>query len=54
MIFGRGGGGGVVNRVVKEAGFQPLRAATLQAGAYGNKRVTADLDQPFADRSHSG
>ena len=23
MIFGRGGGGGVVNRVTKEAGFQP-------------------------------
>ena len=34
MIFGRGGGGGVVNRVIKEAGFQPVRAVTLQAGAY--------------------
>ena len=47
MIFGRGGGGGVVNRVVKEAGFHPLRAATLQAGAYDQKRITADLDQPL-------
>ena len=24
MIFGRGGGGGVINRVTKEAGFQPV------------------------------
>jgi catecholate siderophore receptor len=47
MIFGRGGGGGVVNRVIKEAGFQPVRGATLQAGAYDHKRLTADLDQPF-------
>jgi catecholate siderophore receptor len=47
MIFGRGGGGGVVNRVIKEAGFQPLRAGTFQAGAYGHKRVTADLAQPL-------
>jgi catecholate siderophore receptor len=47
MIFGRGGGGGVVNRVVKEAGFQPVRAATLQAGAYDQKRITADVDQPL-------
>ena len=41
MIFGRGGGGGVVNRVTKEAGFTPLREVTLQGGSFGNKRVTA-------------
>lgn len=46
MIFGRGGGGGVVNRVIKEAGFQPVRAATLQAGAHTHKRFTADVGQP--------
>lgn len=45
MIFGRGGGGGVLNRVTKEAGFQPLRAFTLQGGRFGNKRVTGDLNQ---------
>ena len=49
LIFGRGGGGGVVNRVVKEAGFQPLRAFTVQAGGYENKRLTADIDQPVSD-----
>ena len=46
MIFGRGGAGGVINRVEKEAGFQSLREVSLQGGMYGNKRVTADVDQP--------
>ena len=49
MIFGRGGGGGVVNRVTKEAGFAPVRGATLQAGAYDNRRVTGDVNQPLTD-----
>ena len=47
MIFGRGGGGGVVNRVSKEAGFAPLRGATLQAGAFDNRRLSADVNQPL-------
>ena len=32
MIFGRGGGGGVINRVTKEAGFRPLREVSLLGG----------------------
>src|SRR5262249_34529822 len=51
MIFGRGGGGGVVNRVTKEAGFQPLRAFALQTGGFAQKRVTADLDQPLSSKA---
>lgn len=47
MTFGRGGGGGVVNRVLKEARFHQVRAATLQMGAYGNRRITADVEQPL-------
>ena len=49
MIFGRGGAGGVVNRVTKEAGFRPLRVVSLQGGMYGNKRFTADVDEPVSD-----
>ena len=49
LIFGRGGAGGVVNRVGKEAVFQPLYEVSLQGGMYGNKRVTTDLDQPLGD-----
>jgi len=50
MIFGRGGGGGVINRVTKEAGFGSLREVDVQGGSYSNKRVTADFDQPLNDR----
>jgi catecholate siderophore receptor len=50
MIFGRGGGGGVVNRVMKEADFQTGREIALQGGEFGNRRVTTDLDQPLSDR----
>ena len=45
MIFGRGGGGGVVNRVTKEAGFHPSGEMALQAGTHGNKRVTGDVNR---------
>ncbi len=50
MIFGRGGGGGVVNRVFKEALFMPQHEISVQGGEYGNKRLTTDLDQPVNDR----
>jgi catecholate siderophore receptor len=50
MTFGRGGGGGVLNRVTKEAGFDSLREITAQAGSYGNKRFTGDFDQPLSDQ----
>ena len=50
MMFGRGGGGGVVNRVTKEAGFTSLRELTLQGGSFGNKRFSGDLDQPLGDK----
>jgi catecholate siderophore receptor len=50
MMFGRGGGGGVVNRVTKEAGFTSLREVTLQGGSFGNKRFTGDFDQPLGTK----
>jgi catecholate siderophore receptor len=50
MIFGRGGGGGVINRVTKEAGFSRLREITFQSGSFGIKRFTADFDQPLSQR----
>jgi catecholate siderophore receptor len=50
MIFGRGGGGGVINRVTKEAGFSPFRELTLQGGSFSNKRVAMDLNQPVSEK----
>jgi catecholate siderophore receptor len=47
MIFGRGGGGGVINRVSKEPQSSPLREFTIQGGSFSDRRFTGDLDQPF-------
>ena len=50
MIFGRGGAGGVVNRVMKQAEFQPVREVFLQGGMYGNRRFSTDIDQPLGGK----
>lgn len=50
MIFGRGGGGGVINRVTKEAYFGALREVSLQGGSFSNKRISADFDQPLNEK----
>ncbi|HKP37309.1 MAG TPA: TonB-dependent siderophore receptor [Pyrinomonadaceae bacterium] len=50
MIFGRGGGGGVINRVTKQAGFSKLRELTFEGGSYFNRRATLDFDQPVNDK----
>jgi len=49
MIFGRGGIGGVINRVTKLAGWNPVRKVTLQAGTFGNRRGALDIGQTFSD-----
>lgn len=51
MIFGRGGGGGIVNRVTKEAGFMPLRELTLSGGSFNSKRIATDADYAFRDKA---
>ena len=50
LIFGRGGGGGVVNRVTKQAAFTRLRSFSLQGGSFDNKRLTADFEQPLSQK----
>jgi catecholate siderophore receptor len=45
MIFGRGGGGGVLNRVSKEAQWAPTRTVTLETGSFDHKRTTLDVGQ---------
>lgn len=45
MIFGRGGGGGIVNRVTKKADWQNIREASINFGMYDRKRVTIDVGQ---------
>jgi catecholate siderophore receptor len=44
MVFGRGGGGGVINRVAKEALWTTLREVTIEGGDHDHKRATLDLN----------
>ena len=50
LVFGRGGGGGLINRVTKEAGFSPSREFSLQGGSFGDIRGTVDINQPINDK----
>lgn len=43
MIFGRGGSGGVINRVTKQPRWSRVAGASATLGSYGNKRATVDV-----------
>lgn len=45
MIFGRGGTGGVINRVLREADGQRVREVTAAAGSFEHKRLSADVGE---------
>lgn len=47
MIFGRGGSGGVINRVSKQPEWNTIRSASFTAGSWNNRRATLDVGQPL-------
>lgn len=49
MIFGRGGSGGLINRVSKQANWKTTRDASLTLGSWNNRRLTADVGQAATD-----
>ncbi|MDO8651889.1 MAG: TonB-dependent siderophore receptor [Undibacterium sp.] len=49
MIFGRGGSGGVINRVTKQAEWRNIREASLSLGSWNNRRLTVDVGQALND-----
>ncbi len=51
MVFGRGGGGGVINRVSKQAGWTPVGDFTFESGSYDHNRATVDVGQPMGSRA---
>jgi catecholate siderophore receptor len=51
LIFGRGGAGGVINRVLKDATFSPVRSLTLEGGSFDHKRSTLDLGSAIGDHA---
>jgi catecholate siderophore receptor len=42
MIFGRGGAGGVINRVTRQADWRQARELSVQLGSWDNRRLTGD------------
>src|SRR5262249_7821086 len=54
LTFGRGVGGGLVNRTLKEADFSRIYEATAQTGSFWDRRFTLDagqaINQDFAVR----
>ena len=49
MIFGRGGGGGIVNRVTKRPTLSAGRGVTASGDGFGGYRVTGDVDEPLGN-----
>jgi catecholate siderophore receptor len=49
ILFGRGGAGGLVNLVTRQADGQPTRAVTLEAGSWNHRRGTFDLGGAMGD-----
>ena len=45
MAFGRGGGGGVLNRITKEPHGVTSRELMAEGGSFGSRRVAADIQQ---------
>ena len=50
LAFGRGGGGGVINRVMKQAEWTPTRSGLLQRGSFDERRLTLDVGQGLTSR----
>jgi catecholate siderophore receptor len=48
MIFGRGGGGGILNRVLKRPTFSATREISAAGDGWGARRLNADVDQPLS------
>jgi len=51
MAFGRGGAGGVVNRVTKVPVFERIRSGSLAAGSWSQLRGTVDLGSKLSESS---
>lgn len=51
LVFGRGTGGGALNRVMKPADGERVRALDLMVGMYGQSRIAMDVGDTLGARS---
>ncbi len=49
MIFGRGGAGGVINRVTRQANFRPVHEVHVEVGTDDHLRATFDVGDAVGD-----
>jgi catecholate siderophore receptor len=49
MAFGRGGAGGAINRITKQAGWTPVSELIASYGVYNQKRIVGDYGQAIND-----
>ena len=49
MMFGRGGGGGVINRVTKAPAWAHVGEISVEGGSFDHKRTTLDIGGPLGD-----
>ena len=50
MIFGRGGGGGIINQVRREAPWSQIGTLTLEGGSFEHKRGALNVGGPLGER----
>ena len=50
LVFGRGGGGGVINRVMKQAEWTSTHSGRVESGSFGARRFTVDVGQGLTAR----
>lgn len=49
MIFGRGGSGGLINRVTKQADWNDVGEVSVLLGSWSNRRSTVDFGRALSD-----
>ena len=49
MIFGRGGSGGLINRVTKQADWSQTKGLNVTVGSWDNRRLTGDVGHAMSD-----
>ena len=50
MTFGRGGGGGVINRVTRQAQWTPTLSGTVEGGSFDHRRGSFDAGRVLSSR----